>query len=106
MYILHRRFYTEYKLQDDEQQELTDKLKFYVLDLTAADLATETDKTNGLVEWAKAFNAKNWDAVNQIERKGIKEAANTMEVIMATPSQRQVAKSAGKTPGANVLLEP
>ena len=70
-----RRFYTEYKLQDDEQQELTDKLKFYVLDLTAVDLATETDQTNGLVEWAK--------------RKGIKEAANTMEVIMATPSQRQ-----------------
>ena len=84
-----RRFYTEYKLQDDEQQELTDKLKFYVLDLTAVDLATETDQTNGLVEWAKAFNAKNWDAVNQIERKGIREAANTMEVIMATPSQRQ-----------------
>ena len=84
-----RRFYTEYKLQDDEQQELTDKLKFYVLDLTAVDLATETDQTNGLVEWAKAFNAKNWEAVNQIDRKGIKEAANTMEVIMATPSQRQ-----------------
>ena len=53
----HKVFYDEYKIQDDDHQVLTDKLRFFVMDLTATDKATENDKERGLVQWAEAFNA-------------------------------------------------
>ena len=60
------------------------------MDLTAIKDATESDKKQGLVEWAEAFTAKNWDSVEQIENEGVKEARKTMELIMATPTERQL----------------
>ena len=86
----HKVFYDEYKIQDDDHQVLTDKLRFFVMDLTATDEATEDDKKRGLVQWAKAFNAGDWDALEKIDRPGIKEAVKTMETIMSDPVQRQI----------------
>ena len=86
----HRRFYTEYKIQDDEHQLLTDKLRFYVLDLSAIDQANDDQREQGLVQWAEAFNARDWKTVKEIDRPGIQEAANTMEMILANPTQRQL----------------
>ena len=53
----HRRFFTKYVLQDDEGYRFSDKLQFYVMDLTAKEDAEEDEKANGLVDWAEAFTA-------------------------------------------------
>ena len=86
----HKVFYAVYKIQDDDHQVLTDKLQFIVLDLTAVSKAKEEDKKRGLVQWAEAFNAGNWETISKIERPGIKEAVKTMEGIMSNPIQRQL----------------
>ena len=85
-----RRFYVEYNIQDKEHQVLTDKMKFFVLDLSSIDEASDEQRSQGLVQWAQAFNATDWKTVKSIDRPGIKEAANTMELIMTNPSQRQL----------------
>ena len=73
----HKRFFAKYTPRDEEGFEYTNKLRFYVLDLTQIGAATGEQKRQGLVEWAKAFRAKSWDEVNSIENSGVKEAAKT-----------------------------
>lgn len=60
------------------------------MDLKAIDEAEEHEKENGLVDWAEAFSAKDWKAVEKIDNPGVKEAQKTMEVIMSEPTQRQL----------------
>ena len=87
----HRKFFARYRIQDEEDgYPYTDKLQFYVMDLTAIDLADDIAKQNGLVDWAKAFAAKDWATVEKIENRGVKEAKKTMETIMSTPQQREM----------------
>ena len=86
----HKRFFAKYTLRDKENFEYTDKLRFYVLDLTQIGAATDEEKKQGLVEWAKAFRARSWAEVNGIENTGVKEAAKTMQVIMANPAEREL----------------
>ena len=85
----HKRFLSRYKLRDDEGYEYSDKLQFIVMDLTAIEEAGEQEKIRGLIEWADAFRANDWSAVEKIENQGVKEAMKTMRVIMGTPSERQ-----------------
>ena len=42
---------------------LSGLMQFYVMDLKAIDEAEEHEKENGLVDWAEAFTAKDWKAV-------------------------------------------
>ena len=86
----HKRFFARYDLKDAEGYCFSDKLQFYVMDLTAIDQASDREKENGLVDWAKAFTARNWEAVDRIENRGVMEAKKTMETIMSTPSQREM----------------
>ena len=86
----HRRFFAQYTLRDEENFEYTDMLRFYVLDLTQIGAATGEQEKQGLVEWAKAFRARTWAEVNDIENTGVKEAARTMQVIMANPTEREL----------------
>ena len=86
----HKRFFAKYTPRDKENFEYTDKLRFYVLDLTQIGAATDEEKKQGLVEWAKAFRARSWAEVNGIENTGVKEAAKTMQVIMANPTEREL----------------
>ena len=86
----HRRFFAQYTLRDKENYEYTDKLRFCVLDLTQIDAATDEQKRQGLVEWAKAFRARSWAEVNEIENTGVKEAAKTMQTIMANSVEREL----------------
>ena len=86
----HRRFFAKYTLKDAEGFEYTDKLQFYVLDLTQIHKATDEQKKQGLVEWARAFRAKSWDEVNNIDYSGVKEAAKTMEIILTNPQEREL----------------
>jgi len=70
----HRKFFARYIPSDAEDgYQFTDKIQFYVMDLTAMDQATERQKTQGLIEWAKAFKAESWEEVNGIEDPGVKE---------------------------------
>ena len=85
----HKRFFAKYTPRDEEGYEYTDKLRFYVLDLTQIEQATEEQKEQGLVEWAKAFKANSWKEVNTIENSGVKEAAKTMRLILANPTERE-----------------
>ena len=73
----HRRFFTKYVLQDDEGYRFSDKLQFYVMDLTAKEEAEEDEKANGLVDWAEAFTANSWEKVGQINNPGGNEARET-----------------------------
>ena len=86
----HKRFFAKYTLKDEEGQEYTDKLRFYVMDLTQIGAATAEQKEQGLVEWAKAFRANSWAEVNSIENSGVKEVVQTMQMIMANPSEREM----------------
>ena len=86
----HKRFFTDYIPRDEECYPYTDKLQFIVMDLTQISEATEIQKEQGLVEWARAFNAGSWEEVNQIENPGVKEAAKTMQLIMSNPTEREM----------------
>ena len=86
----HKRFITKYELKDEEGYRYTDKLQVIIMDLTAKSEATDQELNQGLVDWAAAFTAKNWDTVEKIENPGVKEAMKTMELIMATPTERQL----------------
>jgi predicted transposase/invertase (TIGR01784 family) len=86
----HKKFFAKYLLSDDENYIFTDKLQFLVMDLRQIGAATEAQKEQGLVEWANAFNAKSWDEVEKIQNSGVKEAVNTMQVIMANPKERDM----------------
>ena len=90
LFPTHKRFFAKYTPKDEEGYEYTDKLRFNVLDLTQIEEATDEQKAQGLVEWAKAFRAKSWAEVNEIENPGVKEAAKTMQVIMANPTEREM----------------
>lgn len=86
----HRKFFARYRIQDEADGYLfSDKLQFYVLDLTAINEASEEAKKNGLVDWARAFSANDWKTVETIDNAGVKEATKTMETIMSSPEQRQ-----------------
>ena len=70
----NRKFFARYKVQDEETGYLfTDRLQFYVMDLTAISLATKKDGEDGLVDWANAFNANDWKTVERINHTGVKE---------------------------------
>ena len=87
----NRKFFARYKVQDEETGYLfTDRLQFYVMDLTAISLATKKDGEDGLVDWANAFNANDWKTVESINHTGVKEARKTMEAIMSSPEQRRI----------------
>ena len=86
----HKRFFAKYELRDEEGYSYTDKLQFYVMDLTAVDGATDEEKKQKLVEWANAFRAKSWSEMEEINNSAIKEATKQMRVIMSTPDQRQI----------------
>ena len=87
----NRKFFARYKVQDEETGYLfTDRLQFYVMDLTAISLATKKDGEDGLVDWANAFNANDWKTVERINHTGVKEARKTMEAIMSSPEQRRI----------------
>ena len=60
------------------------------MDLTQIDKATEEQKAQELVEWAKAFRADSWNEVNQIQNSAVKEAAKTMQLIMTDPREREI----------------
>ena len=86
----HKRFFKPYRVVDDEGYLYTDKIQFWVMDLTQIDQATEEQKAQGLVEWANAFRADSWDEVNQIQNLAVKEAAKTMELILTNPAEREL----------------
>ena len=85
----HTRFFKKYKVVDDENYPYTDKIQFWVMDLTQIAGATDEQKAQGLVEWARAFSANSWEEFNQIQNSAIKEAAKTMELIMSNPTDRE-----------------
>ena len=84
----HKRFYTEYSLKDETGYEFSDRMKFLVMDLTAIEMATEKDRKQGLVEWAKAFSAETWDEVEKVDTPGIQEVKEYMTFIMSQPTER------------------
>ena len=84
----HRKFYTKYTLRDETGYEFSDRLQFLTMDLTAADLATEAEKKQGLVEWAKAFGASTWEEVESVDTPGIQEVKSSMTFIMSQPTER------------------
>ena len=86
----HKRFFKGYYPQDDEGYPYTDKLQFFVMDLTQISQASQEQKDQGLVEWANAFKATSWEEVNQIQNSGVKEAAKTMQLIMSNPTEREM----------------
>ena len=89
----HKRFFTRYEIRDEEGYRYSDKLQFYVMDLTAIDLATEEEKKQGLTEWGEAFSADDWEGVREIQNSAVKEAAKTMELIMRNPTERELVRA-------------
>ena len=86
----HNRFFKRYRVVDDEGYVYTDMIQFWVMDLTQIEEATDEQKAQGLVEWAKAFKADSWEEVNQIQNSAVKEAAKTMQLIMSNPTEREM----------------
>ena len=90
LFLDHKRFFADYIPRDKEGYAYTDKLQFLVMDLTRIGEATKEQKDQGLVEWARAFRAKSWEEVNEIENSGVKEAVKTMQLIMSNPTEREM----------------
>ena len=86
----HPRFFARYIPRDDEGYLYTDKLQFYVMDLTQTDAATSEQEGQGLVEWAQASKADSWDKEHRLGNPGIKEAVKTMELIISNPAERDL----------------
>ena len=86
----HKRFFTRYEIMDEEGYRYTDKLQFYVMDLKAIAEANEEERQRGLVEWAEAFTAKDWNQLRKIDNPGVKEAAKQMQTAMSNQQQRQM----------------
>ncbi len=86
----HKVFFNKYCLQDKTGYLYSDKLQFYVMDLTAISDATEEDIKQGLVQWANAFSAESWDDIDKIDNPDIKEAVNQMRTIMSSPEDREI----------------
>ena len=86
----HKRFFTKYEIMDSEGYLYTDKLQFLVMDLKAISEASEEEKQRGLVEWAEAFTAKDWEQLQCIENPGVKEATKQMQAVMSNEQQRQM----------------
>ena len=72
------------------------------MDLTAIDKATDYARKQGLVQWAEAFNVQDWEAIEKIDRPGIKEAVKTMETIMANPLQGQLSLDRQRCNGKDI----
>ena len=89
----HRRFFDKFLLRDPEGYVYTDKLQLCVMDLTQIGQATEADRRQGLVTWARAFRANTWEEVETIEDVGVKEAAKTMELILSNPTERDMIRA-------------
>ena len=86
----HARFFAKYSLRDKEGYSYSDKLRFYVLDLTQIGKAAEENAEQGLISWAEAFRASSWEEVETIEDSGVKEAAKTMQTILSDPAEREL----------------
>jgi len=86
----HRRFFAKYELMDETGYRYSDKLQFLVMDLKAISEATEEERKQGLVEWARAFTAMDWEQIRKIENAGVREAVKQMQTVMSTPEQRQM----------------
>ena len=56
----------------DINQIYTDKIHISNINLKAIDLATEEDKINGLVLWAKLFKAESWEELNMLAQENPK----------------------------------
>jgi predicted transposase/invertase (TIGR01784 family) len=69
----NRVFFDQYLPRNEKGYPYTDKIQFYVMDLTAMDEATDEQKNQGLVEWAKAFKAESWEEVREIDNPAVKE---------------------------------
>ncbi|MBQ8162405.1 MAG: Rpn family recombination-promoting nuclease/putative transposase [Clostridia bacterium] len=91
LFPARKRFYSEYRIQDNEGQVLTDKLSFAVLDLSSIpDAKTVKPEEKELVDWANAFIAPDWKTLMTIDNESVKEAVRTMEMIMKNPAERQL----------------
>ena len=86
----HARFFAKYSLRDKEGYSYSDKLQFYVLDLTQIGKAAGENADQGLIAWAEAFRASSWEEVERIEDSGVKEAAKTMQTILSDPAEREL----------------
>ena len=85
----HKVFFDQYMPRNKDGYPFTDKIQFYVMDLTAMDQATVEQRAQGLTEWGRAFKAESWEEVKEIDNPEVKEAAKTMEMIMSNPTQRE-----------------
>ena len=65
-------------------------LSLYVLNLNHTELATEDDIRNGLVYWARIFQAKDWDELRAItkEYQVAREVATVMYAVNKDVSER------------------
>ena len=93
LFPVHPRFFAKYVLRDEEGYPYSDKLRFYVMDLTQIGKATAKQVQQGMVAWANAFHADSWEAVNKIENKGVQEAAKTMQLILSNPTERDLIRA-------------
>ncbi|MBR1710243.1 MAG: Rpn family recombination-promoting nuclease/putative transposase [Clostridia bacterium] len=86
----HKKFFAKYEVRDEDGYRYTDKLQFLVMNLKAISKATDEDRRRGLVQWAEAFTAKNWEQIKKIKNSGIQEAVKQMQAVLGNPQQRQM----------------
>ena len=63
-------FYARYALLNIKNGKVySDKFTLNVLDLTRTDLATDEDRSSGLVQWAKVFQATTWEELLAVSKE-------------------------------------
>ena len=89
-------FYSQYMLMNDRNGHIYSRdFSLRVLYLNHIDLATETDKKNGLDFWAKAFLATTWEELKSLAKESsvFREVAESMYTVNADVSQRSMAEA-------------
>lgn len=86
-----KEFFAEFRLLNTKHlYPYSTLLSLYVLNLNHADLATEEDIKNGLVLWARMFNAKTWEEFHAIgeQFQAAKEVARVMYGVNVNTPER------------------
>ncbi len=104
----HPEFYSTFQLLNKKYHyPYTSNLHLNVLDLSQMELATEEDRSNGLLHWAKLFLANTWEELVLVAGKdqAFQEVINHMYTVNTIPEERTLFEAHQKWLAVNESMQ-
>lgn len=89
----HPEFYSKFLLLNEKYHyPYTSNFRLNVLDLSQTGLATEEDRSSGLLHWAQMFLANSWEELKQIAAgdPAFEEVLDNMYTVNTIPEERTI----------------